>query len=43
MFKDRFEFVGNFTEPEIRNKYKFKSVEHYFKKGNSNLIMYINC
>ena len=41
--KDRFEFIGNIAEPEIRNKYKFKSVEHYFKKGNANPIMYINC
>lgn len=40
---DRFEFVGNIAEPEIRNKYKFKSVEHYFRKGNANPIMYLNC
>ena len=39
----RFEFIGNIAQPEIRNKYKFKSVEHYFKKGNANPIMYINC
>ena len=41
--KDRFEFIGNIAEPEIRNKYKFKSVEQYFKKGNANPIMYVNC
>ena len=41
--KDRFEFIGNIAEPEIRNKYKYKSVEHYFKKGNANPIMYVNC
>ena len=41
--KDRFEFIGNIAEPEIRNKYKYKSVEHYFRKGNANPIMYINC
>lgn len=41
--KDRFEFIGNIAEPEIRDKYKFKSVEHYFKKGNANPIMYVNC
>ena len=41
--KDRFEFIGNIAEPNIRNKYKYKSVEHYFKKGNANPIMYINC
>jgi hypothetical protein len=40
---DRFEFIGNIAEPEIRNKYKYKSVEHYFRKGNANPIMYINC
>ena len=41
--KDRFEFIGNIAEPEIRNKYKYKSVEDYFKKGNANPIMYVNC
>jgi uncharacterized protein len=41
--KDRFEFIGNIAESEIRNKYKYKSVEHYFKKGNANPIMYLNC
>jgi hypothetical protein len=40
---DRFEFIGNIAEPEIRNKYKYKSLEHYFRKGNANPIMYINC
>lgn len=40
---DRFEFIGNIAEPEIRNQYKYKSVEHYFRKGNANPIMYINC
>lgn len=38
----RYEFVGNLASKEIRNKYKFKSIEHYFKKGNSNPIMYKN-
>lgn len=41
--EDRFEFIGNIADPEIREKYKFKSVEHYFKKGNANPIMYLNC
>ncbi|MCD4792497.1 MAG: hypothetical protein K8R54_04630 [Bacteroidales bacterium] len=27
---------------ENKNKYKFKSVEHYFKKGNANPILYLN-
>lgn len=41
--KGRFEFIGNIAESEIRNKYKYKSVEHYFRKGNANPIMYLNC
>ena len=41
--EDRFEFIGNIAEEEIRNKYKYKSVEHYFKRGNANPIMYLNC
>lgn len=40
---DRVEFIGNIAEEEIRQKYKFKSVESYFRKGNANPIMYINC
>lgn len=39
----RFEFVGNIAPKEIRDKYRYISVEHYFKRGNSNPIMYINC
>jgi hypothetical protein len=39
----RFEFIGDVAEDEIRNKYRYKSVEHYFKKGNANPIMYLNC
>ncbi len=38
----RYEFIGNLAPQKIRNKYKFKSVAHYFKKGNSNPIMYKN-
>jgi hypothetical protein len=38
----RFEFVGNVAQKEIRDKYKFMSVGHYFRKGNSNPIMYLN-
>ncbi len=41
--KGRFEFIGNLAPDKIREKYRFKSVEHYFKKGNSNPIMYVNC
>ncbi len=39
---DRYEFIGNFAEEEIRKKYKYKSVAHYFKKGGMNPIMYLN-
>ncbi len=38
----RYEFIGNLASQELRNKYKYKSVEHYFNKGNSNPIMYLN-
>jgi hypothetical protein len=41
--KGRYEFIGNFAPQGIRKKYKFKSVEHYFIKGNKNPIMYLNC
>ena len=47
MFNDenddnRYEFIGNIANDKIRKKYKYKSVEHYFNKGNSNPIMYLN-
>lgn len=38
----RYEFIGNLAPKEIREKYKYKSVEHYFNQGNSNPIMYVN-
>lgn len=38
----RYEFIGNLAPKEIREKYKYKSVEHYFNQGNSNPIMYAN-
>ncbi len=38
----RYEFIGNLAPQEIRKKYKYKSVEHYFERGNSNPIMYTN-
>ncbi len=38
----RYEFIGNIAPNKIRSKYKYKSVEHYFKNGNSNPIMYKN-
>ena len=41
-WEGRYEFIGNLAPPEIRNKYKFMSVEHYFQRGNANPIMYQN-
>ena len=38
----RYEFIGNLAPENIREKYKFKSVGHYFLHGNSNPIMYKN-
>ena len=38
----RYEFIGNHAPKMIRDKYKFKSVEDYFLRGNSNPIMYVN-
>ncbi len=40
--ENRFEFVGNIASDLIRSKYRYKSVEHYFKQGNANPIMYVN-
>lgn len=41
--ENRYEFVGNLATSKIRKKYRLKSVEHLFKKGNANPIMYIKC
>ena len=38
----RYEFVGNLAPDSMRQKYRYKSVEHYFERGNSNPIMYVN-
>jgi len=38
----RCEFVGNLAPKKIRDKYKYKSVSHYFKQGNQNPIKYEN-
>jgi len=38
----RYEFIGNIADETVRKKYRYKSVEHYFKRGNSNPIMYLN-
>lgn len=40
--KKRYEFIGNIAPENIRDKYRFKSVGHYFVKGNANPIMYQN-
>ena len=39
----RWEFTGTKAEDKIKNKYLGCDVSHYFKKGNSNPILYINC
>lgn len=39
---ERYEFIGNIAEDNLRKKYKYKTVSHYFKKGSANPIMYIN-
>lgn len=38
----RFEFTGKVAPEEIREKYNSKSVRHYFVRGNSNPINYLN-
>lgn len=38
----RFEFTGKLAPGEIREKYNSKSVKHYFVRGNSNPINYVN-
>ena len=38
----RFEFKGKLASQEIRNEYVNKSVKHYFTKGNSNPVNYLN-
>ena len=40
---DRWEFIGNTAPKDIRERYKYKSVEHYFKKGMANPITYVGC
>jgi hypothetical protein len=40
---NRYEFKGTLAEEKIREKYIFKSVKEFFKQGNSNPIIYINC
>jgi len=38
----RYEFEGKLALKEIRDNYINQSIHHYFKKGNSNTIKYVN-
>ncbi|AWA29898.1 hypothetical protein HYN48_07295 [Flavobacterium magnum] len=38
----RFEFEGLLAPTDVRGKYLNKSVKHYFVRGNSNPINYVN-
>lgn len=38
----RYEFTGKLAPKEIRKKYIHRSVKHYFVRGNSNPINYID-
>jgi hypothetical protein len=38
----RYEFEGKLASKEIRDKYINQPIHHYFKKGNSNPIKYMN-
>lgn len=40
--KGRIYFEGKIASSHLRKKYRFKSVKHYFKKGSSNPVMYLN-
>lgn len=38
----RWEFTGAVAPEDVRSKYIDKSVSHYFQRGNSNPILYVN-
>ena len=38
----RWEFVGNIAASSVRDRYINKSVTHYFEKGGSNPVKYVN-
>jgi hypothetical protein len=38
----RWEFTGSVAPENIRSKYLGSSVAHYFSRGNSNPILYVN-
>jgi hypothetical protein len=40
---ERKEFLGIIAEQSIRKKYVGEDVSHYFKRGASNPIKYVNC
>ena len=39
---DRWEFVGRIAKEDIRKKYLYRSVQHLFKPGSQNPIVYVN-
>jgi hypothetical protein len=39
---DRWEFIGRLAE-SLQSKYVGHSVAHYFRHGNQNPILYVNC
>jgi len=41
--EDRWEFVGEVAEDEVRKRYRGRSVSRYFKPGAQNPILYVNC
>lgn len=41
--KNRYEFVGRIADEPIRQKYRFKSVAHFFPKGCQTPVRYILC
>jgi len=38
----RWEFVGKLADDKLRSRYLGQSVAHYFRKGASNPITYVN-
>jgi hypothetical protein len=41
--ENRWGFVGEPAEQEVREEYRYKSILNYFKRGAANPIRYINC
>lgn len=39
----RWEFTGRVAPEEVRNKYRGRSVAHYFKPGAMSPVFYVNC